>query len=151
MNTIHLISRCGSDPEVKSFDWGKVAKFSLATSDSFKNKEGEKVTQTDWHNCVFRGVVCDALSQYVHKGDQIAVTGKVKYRSYEKDGDTKYITEVICDHFEFCGGSKKEEKPEPKEEKWQGKKEAKSMSDASQLPGNIDDGSVPDDLSDLPF
>lgn len=152
MNQITLIGRCGGDPEVKSFEWGKVAKFSLATSETYKNKEGQKVTDTDWHNLCFRGAVCDTLAQWVHKGDQIAVTGKVKYRSYEKDGRTVYITEIICDHFEFCGGSKKEDKPANNEGQYQkgGKVTTGSLSDISELPGYVDNGSVPDD-KDLPF
>ena len=146
MNTIHLIGRCGGDPEIKTFEWGKVAKFSLATSESYKNKQGEKITETDWHNLLFRGSVCDTLEKWVHKGDQIAVTGRVKYRSYEnKDGVTVYVTEIICSHFEFCGGSKKESRPSegPAEEKWHGKKQVGSMSDINELPGA--------DESNLPF
>lgn len=144
MNHITLIGRCGGDPEIKSFEWGKVAKFSLATSDRYKNKQGEVIESTDWHNLIFKGAICDTLEKWVHKGDQIAVSGKVKYRSYEnKDGQTVYITEVVCDHFEFCGGNKKEAKQEqPKEEKWHGKKETASMSDINELPG-ADDPNLP--------
>lgn len=152
MNKLILIGRVGGDPEIKSFEWGKVAKFSLATSERYKNKQGELITETDWHNLSFRGAVCDTLSQWVHKGDQIAVEGRVKYRSYEKDDKTVYITEVICDHFEFCGGSKKEDKPADKQGEFQksGKIDVKSMSNPDDLPGNVNTGDVPDD-DNLPF
>ena len=153
MNLLILKGNVGKDPEVRQFDWGKIAKFSLATTERYKNKQGEVITETDWHNLVFRGAVCDVIQKHVHKGDQIAITGKVKYRSYEnKEGVTAYITEVICDTFEFCGGARKEDKPDTNEGKFQksGKVEPVSLSDASELPGYVDDGSVPDD-SDLPF
>ncbi len=147
MNLTILKGNLGKDPEIKTFEWGKIASFSLATTEKYKNSKGELITETDWHTCIFRGAICEAIEKYLHKGDQVVVTGKVKYRSYEKDGKTVYITEIKCSEFEFCQ-TKKEEKTEPAEEKWQGKKEVKSMSNADDLPGNINDGSVPDDNPD---
>ena len=146
MNLTVLKGNVGGDPEVKTFDNGnKVAKFALATSESYKNKTGEKITETDWHNIVFWGPVVDVIEKHVHKGDQIVVSGKIKYRSYQdKEGLTRYITEVVCDHFEFCGGKPKENTPAPadKQGEWQGAK-------ANQVPADAEQGN--DELSDLPF
>lgn len=141
MNLTILKGNLGKDPEVKTFDWGKVASFSLATTEKYKNKDGQLITETDWHTCIFRGAVCDTIEKYFHKGDPIVVIGKTRYRSYEKDGKTVYITEIKCSEFEFVG--KKESEPDEKlddnQGKWQGKKEVKSMSDINQLPGANDD------------
>jgi single-strand DNA-binding protein len=107
MNKVLLIGNVGKDPEVKTFDWGKVAKFSLATTESYKNKQGEKITETEWHNIVFKGKVCDIIEQYVHKGDKIHVEGKIKTHSYEdKNKVTHWATEIICDGFEFIESKK---------------------------------------------
>ena len=147
MNKIFLKGNLGKDPEIKTFDWGKVAKFSLATSESYKNKQGEKITETDWHNIVFRGSVCDIIEKYVHKGDQIIVEGKIKYRNYEnKEGITIYTTDIVCSAFEFCS-TKERVEVEDKQGEWKKgeKRQVSSMSDASELPGYVNDGSVPDD------
>ena len=129
---------------MKTFDnGGKVAKFSLATSETYKNKAGEKVTETDWHNIVFWGPVVDVIQKHVHKGDQVAGTGKIKYRSYEKEGVTKYITEINCDSFEFCGGKPRESEPAqtpaPSNMEGQFQKGGKPITD------------VEEQMSDLPF
>lgn len=108
MNLVILKGNLGKDPEIKTFDNGnKKASFSLATKDSYTDKKGEKVSETEWHNIVFWGKIVDTIKQYVHKGDELLVTGKTKSRTYEdKNGVTKYITEVICDRFEFSGSKK---------------------------------------------
>lgn len=148
MNKAILFGNVGKDPEVRTFENGnKVAKFSLATNKSY-TKNGEKVTETAWHNIVLWGKLAELAEKFVKKGNSVIIEGEISYRSYEnKDDVTINLTEIIGDRLHFAGG-KKEEKPE-KEDNWQGKKEVKSMSDISELPGNIDDGSVPDD--DLPY
>lgn len=144
MNLVILKGNLGKDPEIKSFEWGKVASFSIATTEKYKNGKGELITETDWHNCTFRGAICDAIEKYLHKGDQVLVTGKIKYRSYEnKDSQTVHITEIKCSEFEFCSG-KKESTPELKEDVWHGKKPVTSMSNPDDLPGS-------NDISDLPY
>jgi len=136
MNTIIIKGNTGNDPEIKSFDWGKVAKFSLATSERYTNKQGETITETDWHNIIFRGKQAETIEKYVHKGDSLLITGKVKYRSYDdKEGRTVYITEIIGERFEFCG-NKQETKPEDKK----GKPQYESgYSDINDLPGSAED------------
>jgi len=94
-NTVQLIGRLGMDPEVKTFDSGKKkASFSLATNESYYNNEGEKVEDTQWHNIVVWGKRIEVVESYLKKGSEVAIEGKLVNRSYEKDGVTKYITEI---------------------------------------------------------
>jgi len=133
MNKWIGLGRVGQEPEVKEFTNNKVCKFSLATSESYK-KDGEKITETTWHNLVFWGKQCDILKQYVHKGDQLLVEGKLVIRNYkDKSGVEHWATEIVCDKFEFVGSAKKEDKPV--------EKKSTAMSDVSELPGAEDDPS----------
>lgn len=96
LNKVELIGNLGKDPEVKTFEGGnQVASFSIATSEKYKNKEGELVQDTEWHNVVFWGKLAGVIEKYVNKGDRLYVSGKIKTRSYEAEGGTKYITEII--------------------------------------------------------
>ncbi|NNL80259.1 MAG: single-stranded DNA-binding protein [Flavobacteriaceae bacterium] len=97
-NKVQLIGRLGQDPEILTFDDGnKMAKFSLATDDSYKDKNGEKVERAYWHNIIVRGGLVNVVENYVTKGKEIAIEGKLTNRSYEtKEGDTRYVTEVFC-------------------------------------------------------
>jgi single-strand DNA-binding protein len=90
---------------VKVFDSGKKkARLSLATSDSYKNASGEKVEDTQWHTLVAWGKTADIAEKYLHKGSELAVEGKLTYRSYEdKSGETKYITEINVNEFVMLG------------------------------------------------
>ena len=120
MNRVILIGRVGNTPEVKTVGSSKVCKFSLATSETYV-KDGQKITDTDWHNVVFWGKQCDTIEKYVHKGDLFCVTGKSKTRKYEdKSGVAHWATEIVCNEFEFVQG-KKDETPQAKDE-FQGKK-----------------------------
>jgi len=104
-NRVQLIGRLGQTPEIKTFDDGnKIANFSLATDDSYKNKEGEKVERTDWHNCVVRGKLVNIVESYVTKGMEIALEGKLTTRSYDdKDGNKRYVTEVFVKEILMLG------------------------------------------------
>jgi single-strand DNA-binding protein len=97
-NKVQLIGRLGQDPEIINFaDGNKMAKFSLATDDSYKDKDGNKVERAYWHNIVVKGGLVKVVENYVNKGKEIAVEGKLTNRSYEdKEGNKRYITEVIC-------------------------------------------------------
>jgi len=97
-NSVQLIGRLGMDPEVKTFenDQTKV-RFTMATSDYYKNKEGERVEETQWHNIVAWGRIAKVAESYLNKGKEIALSGKLTNRSYDdKDGNKKYITEIIA-------------------------------------------------------
>ena len=91
-----LVGRVGEDPTRWEGE-GKVnAKFSIATSESWKDRNGEKKEKTQWHSVVVWGKSADYVSQYVKKGDQLYVEGAVETRTYEKDNQTKYVTETIA-------------------------------------------------------
>lgn len=102
LNKIQLIGRVGKTPEITRFDSGvQVAKFSLATSEKFTNKQGEKVENTEWHNIVIWNKLTDVVKDYVQKGMLLYVEGKVKTRTYEKDGQKHYLTEVFADSIQM--------------------------------------------------
>lgn len=97
-NKVQLIGRLGQDPEIINFANGdKMAKFSLATDDSYKDKEGKKVERTDWHNIVVKGGLVKVVENYVNKGQEIALEGKLTTRAWEdKEGNKRFTTEVVC-------------------------------------------------------
>ncbi|WP_213522614.1 single-stranded DNA-binding protein [Nonlabens sp.] len=98
-NRVQLIGHLGQDPEiVKLNDDKKLVKFSLATSDRYTNKLGEKVTDTQWHRVVAFNAAANIISEYVKKGNKIGVEGKLVTRQWEdKNGEKQYTTEVVCD------------------------------------------------------
>lgn len=104
-NRVQLIGRLGQDPEIISFEDGnKMAKFSLATDDSYKNKDGNKVERAQWHNIIVRGGLVKIVEDYVLKGKEIAIEGKLSNRSYEtQDGEKRYITEVVVNELLMLG------------------------------------------------
>ncbi|MEP1097650.1 MAG: single-stranded DNA-binding protein [Cyclobacteriaceae bacterium] len=103
-NSVQLIGRLGIDPEIKAFDSGKKkASFSLATNETYYNNEGEKVEDTQWHNIVVWGKRVEVVESYLKKGSEIALEGKLVNRSYEKDGVTKYITEISLNELLMLG------------------------------------------------
>lgn len=95
-NSIQLIGNLGQDPEIKETTNGKkYAKFSLATSETYKNQAGEKVTDTQWHNIIFWGKTAEIVEKYLSKGSQCAVEGKLVHNAYDdKDGNKKYYTQI---------------------------------------------------------
>lgn len=96
-NRVQLIGNLGMNPEVKKLNSGKtVAKFSLATSEIYKNSDGKKVTETQWHNLVAWGGLAEIAEKYLQKGSEIAIEGRLTHKSYEdKDGNKKLFTEVV--------------------------------------------------------
>ncbi|MEM9325363.1 MAG: single-stranded DNA-binding protein [Bacteroidota bacterium] len=96
-NNVQLIGRLGNDPEIKTFDSGKrVATFSLATNDVYYNNKGEKIEDTQWHNIVVWGKKSEVVENYLHRGSEVALQGKLINRSYEnKEGEKRYVTEVV--------------------------------------------------------
>jgi single-strand DNA-binding protein len=97
-NRVQLIGHLGNDPEVKEFDGGKkVAKFSMATSEVYKNKSGEKVTETQWHNIVAWNGTAKIVEKLLKKGNEVAIEGKLTTRTWDdKDGTKRYMTEVVA-------------------------------------------------------
>ena len=113
VNKVILVGNLGKDPEVRHFEnGGSLARFPLATSETFTRKEsGEKVTHTEWHTVVTRGgLASKVVEPYIKKGDSIYVEGRIRTRTWEdKDGNTRYTTEVLCDNLEMLGGRKSEQ------------------------------------------
>ena len=99
-------SNLGNDPEIITLESGKkLAKFSIATNESYKNAMGEKVTDTQWHNIIAWNKTAEIIEKYVTKGNEIAIEGKLTSRSYEnKEGEKKNITEVVCNELLMLGG-----------------------------------------------
>lgn len=104
-NKVQLIGNLGQDPEIVTLESGrKLAKFSLATNETYKNNKGERVTDTQWHNVVAWGKTAELIESFVSKGKEIAVEGKLTSRSYEtSSGEKRYITEIVCNELLLLG------------------------------------------------
>ncbi len=107
-NSVRLIGRVGQNPEIVKFEnGGKIAKFSLATDESYKDKEGKKVDHTEWHNLVVRNGLVKVVEEYVNKGQELCVEGSLSTRVWEdKEGKKHYFTEIIVDELLMLGGKK---------------------------------------------
>lgn len=104
-NKVQLIGNLGNKPEIKTLDGGKkLARFSVATNETYRNAKGEKVTETQWHNLVAWGRVAEIAEKYLIKGSEVAIEGKLMNRSYsDKDGQKKYITEIQVNEMLMLG------------------------------------------------
>jgi|SRR5205085_10501985 single-strand DNA-binding protein len=100
VNKVILVGRLGKDPEVRNLENGAtVANFTMATSETYKDKTtGDRKEITEWHNIVLWRGLADVAARYLHKGDMIYVEGKIRTRSWEKEGVTRYTTEIIGDN-----------------------------------------------------
>jgi single-strand DNA-binding protein len=100
VNKVILVGRLGKDPEVRNLENGaSVANFTMATSETYKDRvTGEKKEITDWHNIVLWRGLAEIAQKYLHKGDMVYIEGKMRTRSWEKEGVTRYTTEVIGDN-----------------------------------------------------
>ncbi|RYD88871.1 MAG: single-stranded DNA-binding protein [Sphingobacteriales bacterium] len=104
-NRVQLIGNLGGDPEIRTFDGGKKkASFSMATSESYRNAQGEKITETQWHNVVAWGKLAETAEKVLSKGKEIVIEGKLINRSYtDKEGQKKYVTEVVANDLMLLG------------------------------------------------
>ncbi len=104
-NKVQLIGHLGADPEIRTFESGKMkATLSLATSDVFKDADGMKVSNTQWHRLVIWGNRAKVVEKYLKKGNEIAAEGRITYRSYENgNGEKRYITEILLNDFILLG------------------------------------------------
>ena len=104
-NKVQLIGHVGQEPEIKTFEGGKkLANLTLATNETYTNAKGEKVEQTEWHRLTAWGKTADLIENYVIKGKEIAIEGKLSHRSYDdKDGVKRYITEVVISELLLLG------------------------------------------------
>ncbi|MDR5591172.1 single-stranded DNA-binding protein [Christiangramia sp. SM2212] len=104
-NHVQLIGNVGQDPQITNLESGKkVARFSLATNEFYKNDKGEKVQNTEWHTIVAWGKTAEIIEKYAGKGKEIGISGKLKSRSYDdKDGVKRYVTEVEASEILLLG------------------------------------------------
>ena len=103
-NKVTLIGHTGKEVEIVNFEKGKIAKVSFATNDYYTNSLGERVEETQWHNLVFNGKLADIMEKYVQKGKEIAVEGKLTYRTYDdKDGQKRFFTEIRVEELLLLG------------------------------------------------
>ena len=135
VNSVHLVGRLGGDPELRYTPNGNaVASFSVATSEKYKDKEGNQQEKTEWHRVIVWNKPAEACHEYLRKGSLVFVGGKITYRSYDdKDGVKHNITEIVANRVRFLGGLK--EKPIESTEE-------------GGLPGRPP---VPEEDKDLPF
>ncbi len=108
-NSVRLIGNLGMSPEVKETANGKkLAKFSIATNESYKDENGQKVEETIWHNLIVWGKQADIAEKYLTKGSEVAIEGKLSNRNYtDKDGIKRYVTEIIVNEFLMLGNRTK--------------------------------------------
>lgn len=137
VNRVILVGHVGKDPDVKHLDGGvTVAKFSLATNETYKDREGKTVTQTEWHNIVVWRGLADTVEKYVKSGKLLYIEGKLKTTSYDdKDGNKRYTTNVVCESFRFLGANTSKDGNEA------------APAEAQNLETNF----TPEPESDLPF
>ena len=106
VNKVILVGNLGKDPEVRHLDGDKkVAKFTLATTEAYRDRNGQRVENTEWHNVEFWGPITEVIEKYLKKGSQVYIEGKLRTRSYEdKEGLKKYVTEILGQNLTLIGG-----------------------------------------------
>jgi len=147
VNKVILIGNLGADPEVRTLTSGaKVARIRIATSESYTNREGERVTNTEWHSVnLWRGLA-DIAERYLKTGNTVYIEGKLRTRSYDdKEGVTRYVTEIEADNMTMLGG---------RNDGGQGQSQPKPQSQSQPKPQSSPapaDGGTDSDDDDLPF
>lgn len=109
-NLVQLIGNLGNDPEIKEVSGGRrMARMSVATSESYTNKSGERITDTQWHTVVAWGQTAEMAERLLRKGSPVMLEGRLVHRSYEaKDGSKRYITEVVMSNFQLLPNKREE-------------------------------------------
>jgi single-strand DNA-binding protein len=144
VNKAILVGNVGKDPEIRHLEGGtSVARFTLATSETYKNKSGEMITNTEWHNIVAWRQLAELAEKYIRKGRQLYVEGKITNRQFDdKDGNKRYITEIVADNIRLLG--RKEDEG--------GRENGQAKYPADQgSPIAADDFVQPAESDDLPF
>jgi len=155
-NKVILVGNVGKDPEIRRFENNIKASFSLATSETYTPKGGDKVTQTEWHNVVAWRRLAELAENYIRKGSQILVEGKIRYRSYDdRDGNKKYIVEIEADTIQLLG--RKQDSQGQQGASGQPMQNNSGNYSAPSQPSGPSDSNVSEDLTsretadDLPF
>ena len=105
VNKVILVGNVGKDPEIRYLEGGTaVCSFPMATSETYRNRDGERVTNTEWHNVVLWRGLAEVAERYVKKGSQLFIEGKIRTRSWDdKEGNKRYTTEIIADNMQMLG------------------------------------------------
>lgn len=142
VNKVILIGNLGKDPEMRTIEGGiSVAKFPLATSEVYKNKEGQKITQTEWHNVVLWRGLAETAERFLKKGSLVYIEGQLRTRSWDdKDGNKRYITEIVGNSLTLLG-RKPDENGQP------GMNNEKPVGES----GSVHTDPMSDVADDLPF
>ncbi len=159
INKVILVGNVGKDPEVKYLDNGTpYARVTLATGESYKGKDGEKIERTEWHNLVFWRGLAEVVEKWVKKGDSLYVEGSIRTTSTEKDGQKRYYTDIVVREMQMLGGKRGsggsgDSRPIP-DEPWSGNNKSTTSNQnsvsASPSDNQIDDF-IPEGEDDLPF
>ena len=136
VNKVILLGNLGKDPEIRQLETGvKVASFSLATTESYKGKDGNRVDQTEWHNIVLWRGLAEVAEKYLKKGNTVYVEGKIRTRSWEdKEGNKRYTTEIIGDNMTMVGGKKDHESNQTSSPSTSESPEINASQEADDLP-----------------
>lgn len=130
LNKVMLIGRLGADPELRYTPSGRAnVAFNLATNAVWKDQDGNKQERTDWHRVVAWGKLAEIIGEYLKKGSRIFLEGRLQTRSYEDNGQKRYITEVIADSLEMLGSKDMPETSEPSEPSKYDQQEEPSLAD----------------------
>lgn len=149
INKAIIVGRLGKDPETKHLESGaSVSSFSIATSEKWVDKNtGEQKEQTEWHNVVLWRGLAEVAEKYLHKGDMIYIEGKLRTRSWEKDGVTRYTTEIVGDNMTMLSSKSQSNKPPTPEEQYE-KAVEQSNNSGKVSTGNAE---LDAETDDLPF
>ena len=146
INKVIIVGNLGNDPEIRTMPTGEqVANITVATSESWTDKNsGEKKTQTEWHRIVLYRRLAEIAAQYLHKGSQVYVEGRLKTRKWQdNNGQDRYSTEIQCDNFQMLGGRNQDaaqNQPSKQQDKQQ---KAQSKPQQSEPPMDAFDDNIP--------
>ncbi len=144
VNKVILIGNLGADPEMKNFDSGTVmARINIATTEVYRDRDGNKQERTEWHRVILWQKLAEIAEKYLKKGDQVYIEGSLRTRSYEQDGQTKYITEIRGDNMTMLGS--------PSSGQAKQKSSGQSEMAGSKVQEPDSEGEVPAPDDDLPF
>jgi len=156
LNKVTLIGNLGKDPEVRHLESGaSVANFSMATTETYKNRNGEKVSQTEWHNIVLWRGLAEISEKYLKKGDKIYIEGRIRTRSWQdKDDNTRYSTEIVGDNMIMLGGNNNEKtySSTNTSSTQELKPESSETQESNEInKSSLSDGDLTSENDDLPF
>jgi single-strand DNA-binding protein len=150
LNKVMLIGNLGTDPEIRRFsDGSAIARLAVATSETYTNREGQRVTNTEWHNVILRRGLADVAEKYLHKGDKVFIEGRIRTRKWEENGQPRYTTEVQADTMTMLSPKKQEDGVQPVS--YAPVNNPQDQSSIASDPGNNPSQSQEVDEDDLPF